>query len=165
MRQCLYGQASMQPGWNAPGANARSIRDCFQAPRPKDRLLRSTYDSRHTRTCSSVRRSKRAMCRKRETQHLYCGSCQSGSQAPVLLCFRHSFMPGRLKAWTIGPPSVHDAMAPAPCFLPLAAVVCTPACSTAFLVDAHFVFARRVLQCQPVLQFPLLSAACWKMTH
>jgi hypothetical protein len=43
-----------------------------------------------------------------------------------------------------------------PCFLPLAAVACTPACSTAFLVDAHFVFARCVLQCQTLSQFPSL---------
>jgi hypothetical protein len=116
----------MQPFRNAPGANKRSICDCLSAPRPKDSMLDSIHDHRQPRTCSGLRRAKRAMYRKRVTKHLCCGPRQSGTQATLLLCFEHNFVPSRLKSWTIGPPSVNDAMAPTPCFLPLAAVVCPP---------------------------------------
>jgi hypothetical protein len=97
------------------------------------------------------------MSAKRVTEHLCCCSAQLDRfQATLLLCLEHSFMPSRLKDWTIGPPSVHDAMAPTPCFLPPAAVVCTPSMFHCTPCRCAFVFARRVLQCQTVLQFPPL---------
>jgi hypothetical protein len=114
MRQRMCGQASMQSGWNAPGANSHSICGCLAASRPKDRLFRSYR--RHTRTCSSIRRTKRAMSSKWVAQHLCCCPHQRASfQTTLLLCLEHSFMPSRLKGCVPGPPSVHDAMAPTPC--------------------------------------------------